>query len=136
MGLELRLDQRWAMFAPNPLKDDGWFVLEARLKDNTKIDLWTEQPVTFARPRWVAGKFPNYRWFKFMENFLAYEKGDEGFHRCMGPYFFRQWNERHPGNEIIELNIYFMAEISQPPYVQPSLQKRHIMRWCRNNDCK
>ncbi|MCE9556170.1 MAG: HTTM domain-containing protein [Planctomycetes bacterium] len=135
LGLELRLDQRWAMFAPNPLKDDGWFVFAARLEDNTTIDLWTEKPVTFARPRWVAGKFPNYRWFKFMENFLG-PTNNTGFHPHIGRYFHRQWNERHPGNKIIQLDIYFIAEISQPPYVHQALQERHIMRWCRNNECK
>lgn len=135
LGLELRLDQRWAMFAPNPLKDDGWFVFAARLEDNTSIDLWTEKPVTFARPRWVAHKFPNYRWFKFMENFLG-PTSNTGFHPHIGRYFHRQWNERHPDNKIVQLDIYFIAEISQPPYVHQELQQRHIMRWCRNNECK
>jgi len=131
LGLQLRLDQRWAMFSPNPLKDDGWFVIEARLENGSVIDLWTGKPISFERPRWPAHKFPNYRWFKFMENFLAYEAADAGFHRCMGPYFFRAWNERHPRNQIIELNIWFMAEISQPPYIASPIQKRHIMQWCR-----
>jgi hypothetical protein len=135
LGLELRLDQRWAMFAPNPLKDDGWFVFAARLEDNTTIDLWTENPVTFARPRYVAWKFPNYRWFKFMENFLG-PTNNTGFHPHIGRYFHRQWNERHPDNKIVQLDIYFIAEISQPPYVHQALQERHIMRWCRNNECK
>jgi len=135
MGLQLRLDQRWAMFSPNPLKDDGWFVFAARLEDGRTIDLWTEKPVTFERPRWPAHKFPNYRWFKFMENFLS-GTSNTGFHPHIGRYCFRAWNEKHPTNQIIQLDIYFLAEISQPPYVNQPRQERHIMRWCRNNECR
>ena len=39
------------------------------------------------------------------------------------------------GVDALELNIYFMAEISQPPYVPTKVYQRHVMRWCRNDQC-
>src|SRR3546814_20825121 len=34
----LRIDQLWNMFAPYPLKEDGWWVFPARLADGSEID--------------------------------------------------------------------------------------------------
>ena len=35
----LRLDQFWNMFAPYPLKYDGWHVMRGKLRDGTVVDL-------------------------------------------------------------------------------------------------
>ncbi len=39
-NLILRLDQKWSMFAPYPLMDDGWYVIPGKLKNGTEIDLF------------------------------------------------------------------------------------------------
>src|SRR5262249_24161587 len=34
------VDQQWDMFAPCPLKDDGWYVVQGNLKNGSSIDLF------------------------------------------------------------------------------------------------
>jgi hypothetical protein len=38
----LRLDQYWSMFAPYPLKDDGWYVMPGKTVDGREADVWSQ----------------------------------------------------------------------------------------------
>ncbi|MCE9544665.1 MAG: HTTM domain-containing protein [Planctomycetia bacterium] len=117
LGRELRLDQHWAMFSPNPLRGDGWFVMSADLADGRKVDLWTGEKLNWEKPEDGASKFPNYRWFKYMEKFLD-PRNNKGFMPTMCQVLGRQWNENHPFEErVITLKVYFVVEVSQPSYV-------------------
>ncbi len=62
----LYLDQTWDMFAPYPIRNDGWFVIEAELQNGEQIDLWTQKPVTYEKPKLVSSTFPNSPWRKLM----------------------------------------------------------------------
>ena len=42
LGYTLRIDQYWAMFAPAPAKDDGWFVMPGRLVDGRLVDVFRD----------------------------------------------------------------------------------------------
>lgn len=57
IGTLLAISQRWDMFAPSPLKDDGWYVVPGMLRNGRTIDLAgvmrgdeRMRPVSFARP--------------------------------------------------------------------------------------
>ena len=63
----LRLDQRWTMFAPKPLEEDGWFVIDA-------VDgKGRGRPLSWTKPARVADDFPNSRWRKYLMNLYSPE---------------------------------------------------------------
>jgi len=58
------LDQRWNMFAPDPMIADGWLLGPGRLADGTAIDVITEGPAS-EEPRFADPLYS--RWAKVTE---------------------------------------------------------------------
>jgi len=113
VGNLLGLDQRWEMFAPFPAKDDGWYVIPARLKNGRRVDLYSGRNVDWSKPKYIALTIKNHRWRKFFEvlrqrTFLLPGYAD---------YLCRDWNRRHSPNESVEdLEIVFMVEWTRPNF--------------------
>jgi len=106
----LRLDQTWNMFAPYPLKDDGWYVIPGVLKNGTEVDVFRgEEPVTWEKPEYVAYMYKNQRWQKYMMNLWSKEFSD--FRLYYGRYLCRAWNDHHKGGEQLDhFSITFMRQ--------------------------
>ena len=63
---QLRLAQRWAMFALPP-RDDGWWVMPARLRDGSEVDLHGgASPVVWDKPADVAATYASPRIWKWL----------------------------------------------------------------------
>jgi vitamin K-dependent gamma-carboxylase-like protein/DCC1-like thiol-disulfide oxidoreductase len=120
IGLTLGLDQRWDMFAPNPLTYDGWYVIEGRLRDGRTVNvIHPDQPVTFSQPRSIADQYKNERWRKYLMNLSLSENTD--YRLYYGRYLCRSWNDGFTAmnpRALMTFDIYFMAHqnsIKQPP---------------------
>ena len=62
-GYVLNLRQYWTMFAPRPVMDDGWLVMEAVLADGSHVDLMRDgRPVNFNKPGLISSEFLNSKW--------------------------------------------------------------------------
>lgn len=114
VGYVLRLDQTWSMFAPSPLKDDGWYVIPGRLRSGEVVDLFRNgSPVRWDKPTSVADSYPNTRWRRYMmilPNHLEYAPS-------YGRYLCANWNRTHDdGNRLDELEIVFVLERTLPDY--------------------
>lgn len=146
LGHALRLDQKWNMFAPFPLKDDGWFVMPGQLSGGDWVEIWqggepqwaTEaeratwpdgaqtspqgQPdgakgwLTRVKPENVSGMYKNQRWRKYMRNIWLKQYKDMRLY--YGKYRCREWNARHSGNQRLrQFEIWYMKEVTGPPAV-------------------
>ncbi len=107
----LRMDQKWDMFAPYPMRDDGWYVFSGQLRDGTEINTFTwelgapsqEKPVS------VADTYPNQRWRKYLMN--VWRKSHSNKRIYLGRYFCRNWNAKHSyEKELLTHQITFMKE--------------------------
>lgn len=113
-GFALRLDQYWALFAPKPLTEDGWLVLDAVCSDGSHIDLLRGgRPVTFQKPERISAEFPDVKWQKLLGNlYLAqYEKVRDPFCRLL---VRRQDAQSAPGRRITEWSLIYMRELTLP----------------------
>ena len=126
INLALRLDQKWDMFAPYPLIDDGWYVIPGILTDGTKVNLFQDdQPITWEKPSLVSGTYPNQRWRKYMMN-LHMKKNSE-YRLYYGKYLCNNWNNRHENNQKLQkFSIYFMLEQTLPNYQKPTIEKLNL----------
>ena len=111
VGLTLAVDQRWDMFAPNPLTYDGWYVIEGRLRDGRKVNvLHPDQAVSYEQPASIADQYKDERWRKYLMNLSLGEY--ENYRLYYGRYFCRSWNTgrwpRDPG-ALISFDINFMG---------------------------
>jgi predicted DCC family thiol-disulfide oxidoreductase YuxK len=130
----LRLDQKWNMFAPYPLKEDGWYVIDGELADGSPVDVLTgvEGPVSFEKPALVAyERYENARWRKYLMNIWSKKK--KGHRLYYGKYLCRAWNRDAEKEErkLKKFEIFFMKEYSNPPGEEPTLSRHSIWQ----HDC-
>ena len=133
----LRLDQKWNMFAPFPMKGDGWFIVPGLLHDGTQTNVWEvidgqTTPVTFEKPAMVSEMYPSQRWRKYTMNIWLkkYKK-----HRLyFGRWICREWNATHsdPKQKLDGFHIMYMKELTTlngPTKPKCITLWRH---WCTN----
>jgi hypothetical protein len=127
IGYLLHLDQKWGMFGPHPMLNDGWWVAPGRLRDGREIDvIQGAGPVTWGKP--LPGEFPDRgdRWRKYMTNLLDPAFGNPFL--AYGRSLCRDWNGRHNGSDqLMTFQIYYIQETTLPDFRPPHPQK--IRKW-------
>lgn len=127
----LRLDQYWDMFAPAPLKDDGWFILVGARKDGKEDDVLHGGPVTWAKPYNIAQNYKNERWRKYMRNLW-----NKKYASLRDPYLrwlCRSWNRNATeGAKLTKITMYYMVERSPAPGETAKVEKVRL----RTLECK
>lgn len=110
----LRIDQTWNMFAPYPLKDDGWYVIPGVLKNGQEVDVYRGGgAVSWEKPEYVAYMYKNQRWQKYMMN--LWSKDFSQFRLYYGRYLCRLWNDHHKGGEQLDhFSINYMRQDTRP----------------------
>jgi len=106
----LGVDQTWDMFAPSPLRDDGWYVIPGKLKDGTVVDIYNQgKGVTWEKPPLLSATYQNDRWRSYMMNLFITEEGSMHL-PYYAHYLCRHWNENHPAEKhLIHFDIYYMV---------------------------
>lgn len=124
IGYLTTLAQRWDMFAPYPLTDDGWYVIAATLHDGSEVDIFRGgAPLSWEKPAWVVFDYPSDRWRKFHMN--LYREDYKGIRRFYAQYLCWDWNRRHETDHQLDgLDIYFMQELTRPNYETAPVEKR------------
>lgn len=124
----LQLNQQWNMFAPSPLTDDGYMVVDGELDNGKKIDPLSLKAVDFTPPENFADAYPNTIWRKYL---LTLYMADGAAHRLhFGRFLCRRWNSQHEGLERLRrFKIYYMRVRTTPPGQARSLKPEPIMIW-------
>ena len=131
VGPLLGLNQYWSMFAPYPLRSDGWYVIPGALKNGQAVDVYTgDDGVKWEKPHDVSGTYKNNRWRKYMVNIYKAKYKDQRLY--YGRYLCREWNGSHSDLEQLEtFEIYFMEELTASPGQQSKVKRRSLWR----HDC-
>jgi hypothetical protein len=116
------------MFAPYPLKDDGWFVIAGRLHDGSETELFRGGPVSFDKPEGIAQSYHGQRWSKYMRN-LWLEKY-KSMRLYYGRYLCRRHNEgkkRSDPDALEGFEMFYMEERTPPPGKPDPVPKEHSL---------
>jgi hypothetical protein len=132
IGPFLGLDQYWAMFAPSPTKDDGWYVIPGTLRGGQQTDLMSVtrddyglHEVLWEKPQDVTSTYKNEHWRKCLENLWLQQHADQRLH--FGRYICREWNARHTGAEqLMTFQITYMLEQTLANH-RPSTPQKAIL---------
>ncbi|MGH7213641.1 MAG: HTTM domain-containing protein [Tepidisphaeraceae bacterium] len=111
LAIVLRLDQRWDMFAPRPLSEDGWFVIPAKLADGSEVELLnlSGAAVTWERPRRMALQVSNTRWRKYLTNLWFRDRAAHRPHYL--EWLVARWNAANPRERRVkEVRLYYMLD--------------------------
>lgn len=130
IGYVLRIDQNWGMFAPGVFKDDGWYVMEGKTKDNRTLDLFhPNDSITAKKPADITAMFKNDRWRKYSENFIFVSNNFMRGYFCN--YYIRKWNKDHPNEPVTSLSVIYYTELTAPDY-KYVIPKRDVLCSCVN----
>lgn len=129
----LRIDQLWNMFAPFPLKDDGWMVVPGRLADGSELDLLhPERGIPdFSKPALYSQDQGNIRWLTYRGR--LWEASFQRHRAYYGRYLCREWNLPLAGKpelrdkRLMTLKMIYMLERSVPPGQQASVEQ--VVLW-------
>lgn len=120
-GRSTGMMQNWTLFAPKPLLQDGWFVVEGTCADGRVLDLLTGKTATYAKPDPVCDQFKNQRWRRIFQNlwWRWNPRQTPMFLRYMG----REWNRRHdPNDRVVKLRLTFVQEMTELPGIPLTTQ--------------
>ena len=137
IGEATRTQQRWNMFAPSPLRDDGWFVMPGVLRNGKQVDVFRDgAPVSFAKPSAgaIAAQYKNARWRKYLMS--LYLAVDSDYPIYYGRYLCRKWNEGRAANDparLDTLEIYFMMRTNVSWTQTPKAYEKHLLH---SDDCR
>jgi hypothetical protein len=109
----LQWNQQWNMFAPKPMRNDGWFIAEGHLKDGSTWNILNDSIYTEARPDSIADTYSSSQWRKFMTH--IYGDNNQIYRLWLGKFLCRKWNStEHAGKEILNYKLFFMRELTAP----------------------
>lgn len=129
----LRIDQYWNMFAPSPLKEDGWMVIPGRLANGTEIDLLHPDrgAPDFGKPYQYSQTHENIRWHTYRGR--LYEKEFSKHRQYFAKYLCRSWNVDKVGDSplrdqrLMSFRIIYVVEPTLPDYRTPEV--RQVELW-------
>lgn len=115
----VRVDQNWDMFSPFPLKEDGYYVIKARLYSGREVDLFRNgaplptRQLTYPE---IVGQYKDERWRKYLMN--LYSDMYAGHRLWFGRYLCRSWNEKRGRTDpdtLDNFEVLYYSRINQPP---------------------
>ena len=128
----LRIDQLWNMFAPFPLKDDGWMVIPGELADGSEVDLLHPErtTVSYDKPHHLSQTHENIRWNTYRGRLWEREFSQ---HRLYyGKYLCRSWNQDklfdNRDKRLMNFKIIYMVERTLPDYRTPQIEQQILWR--------
>jgi predicted DCC family thiol-disulfide oxidoreductase YuxK len=128
LGYITRLDQSWSIFAPNPPRDDGWFVIPGKLRDGSVINLLApDRPLTWDKPTLAQRNalYPTMQWRTY---FINLNRGAaSSLQPAFARYLCQEWNAHHSGGQTVEqVEVNFVEETTVPPDQSQTTQKKHL----------
>jgi predicted DCC family thiol-disulfide oxidoreductase YuxK len=124
----LNVDQKWSIFSPGPPKDDGWFVIPAKLADGSEVDLLRDAPITWDKPS-LQTRNAIYRNMQWRTMFINFNRAEgRVLYPNYGRYLCQSWNDRQPrSKQLTSFEIYFMSERTVPPGEKQGVEK--MRKW-------
>lgn len=113
--------QRWDMFAPVPLREDGWILLTGIFNDGTVWDLRADrhlpEDLEETRIRWWFG--PDARWKKFDDSQRSVQ--DQRVLQTWAWYYCRLHNETQSNDaRLVRVEIQYVGRYTHAPNEPPN----------------
>lgn len=127
LGSVLGIEQSWGVFAPEPGRHVGWFVVAGQQKDGRAVDAYNGGPLSWDKPDFLTLTYESGRLRRIRMNLAAtdpYPYLLPGFTR----YYFDEWNRRHDGQQQVKsIEVWWMREVTVPPGETPPPPERILL---------
>lgn len=123
----LRIDQLWNMFAPYPLKDDGWMVVEGKLANGETVNVMRPgAAIDFAKPYQLSQTHENLRWHTYLGRLAEKEFANNRL--WFAKYLCRSWNANKlvadREQRLMQFKIHYVIERTAPPGRPPATERQ------------
>lgn len=129
----LRIDQLWNMFAPFPLKEDGWLIVPGRLADGSEIDVLHPErgAPSFDKPALYSRDHPNIRWLTYRGRLSERPYAEQRLYYAK--YLCRTWNADKLEGEarnrrLMTFKMIYALETTPPPGTQADVEQQVLWR--------
>lgn len=121
------LPQDWELFAPDPMKNDGWWVIEGELQSGEKFDPLTGRVPTFDKPADLSSRF-DALWRKYLNR--VWLKKNYDYRLYFGRYLTRKNHREAPeGQRLVRFDFFYVKEPTQPPGTPPPWPTERLHLW-------
>jgi hypothetical protein len=125
------LQHDWELFAPDPVKDDGWWVIAGDTESGEQLDPLTGQAPTFDKPPRLARSFTRF-WRKYLDRIRLKKNYD--YRLYFGKYITRKNHRESPaGRQLVQFNFYYVKEPTLPPGTPQPWPTERLLLW--HHDC-
>jgi hypothetical protein len=118
-----QLVQNWNLFAPDPMKDDGWWVVEGETMSGALIDPLNGGRPTFAKPAHFSQRMGAH-WRKYLHRV---SREYPNLRPALARYFCRAQAHRSPDDSFERVRVFFVREWTQPPGIAPPFSTETIL---------
>lgn len=87
-------EPRWNMFAPNPLGNGVWYVMEGTTESGERVDAFRGGEVTREPPPDMAHTYPTARWRKYF-SYVDSHRAARGIQRGLASYLCGKYEAAH-----------------------------------------
>lgn len=104
-----RVDQKWKMYAPTPLVQDGWYIMPAKTLSGDFIDVFHQAVPSYEKPAVISATFPSTRIKKLLLTYRQYK--DNPIWPWIARFYAREWNARVPKDQsVARTQVIFIGE--------------------------
>jgi predicted DCC family thiol-disulfide oxidoreductase YuxK len=120
----------WYLFAPNPITDDGWWVIDGVTLSGRRLDPLTGELPMFDKPTDIPGRFDP-AWRKYLYRIWLKDFYDYRLYFCK--YITRKHHRDHPSDRLDHFRFYYVREDTQPPGTPKPWPAERVFLW--KHDC-
>lgn len=121
------LNQKWSMFAPYPLRNDGWFVIRGKFQNGDEKDLLSGQDPDpqYRKPPLVSAMYSSSEWRKWYLN--LYDRQSRKALVPFSRYLCKKFSRKNGmASSLEKFKIEFVKERTPPPgasFQTPKIQE-------------
>jgi predicted DCC family thiol-disulfide oxidoreductase YuxK len=108
-----QLVHNWHLFAPSPMKDDGWWVIEGVTESGERFDPLTGKAPTWEKPAGLARRYGVF-WRKYLYRLWLADYFE--YRLYFAKYLTRKNHREKPsGQRLVKFSFYYVLETTLPP---------------------
>lgn len=126
-----QLIQDWNLFAPYPMKDDGWWVINGVTESGERFDPLTGRTPTWEKPKNLAARY-NAAWRIYL--YRLWLRSNSEYRLYFARHItVKNHREKPPGQRLVQFDFYYVLETTQPPGSPQPFPTERVFLW--HHDC-
>ena len=127
VGQMLRINQRWRMFAPSPVRNYEWFLTEAKLRGGQQFCLVNGVSADCDQSNGPVPSFESYRWRTYWRYMGS--DGEKHLRPYLARFICENWNQSHHDDTLLEQVVIYKLQKPIQPLTNDPPQKTEL--WSR-----